>query len=116
MLTVNRKDIGLVTDQKKPQGSRRPKPRVLNLEDWGGQGQETPSPRPRITLKIRGQPVTFLVDTGAQHSVLTHTGGSLNDRTALVQGATGNRRYQRTTEKKVQLTSGQDPKGAPYKS
>ncbi|XP_059108342.1 uncharacterized protein LOC131901049 [Peromyscus eremicus] len=73
---------------------------------WGSQGQEPP-PEPRITLKIGGQPVTFLVDTGAQHSVLTHTGGSLSDRTALVQGATGSRRYRWTTERKVQLASGQ---------
>ncbi|XP_036031513.1 LOW QUALITY PROTEIN: uncharacterized protein LOC118574701, partial [Onychomys torridus] len=68
--------------------------------------QSSPDIRTKLQ-RIGGQPITFLVDTGAQHSVLTHTEGPLSDRSALVQGATGSRRYRWTTERKVQLASGQ---------
>nr|XP_038956092.1 uncharacterized protein LOC120099175 [Rattus norvegicus] len=71
----------------------------------GGQGQEPP-PEPRITLEVGGQPVTFLVDTGAQHSVLTRAHGQLSDRTAWVQGATGGKTYRWTTDRRVQLATG----------
>jgi len=54
----------------------------------------SPPPEPRITLEVGGQPVTFLVDTGAQHSVLTQAPGQLSDRTAWVQGATGSKGLQ----------------------
>lgn len=50
--------------------------------------------------------MTFLVDTGAQHSVLTTTSAPLSGRTAWVQGATGGRNYRWTTERKVDLASG----------
>ncbi|KAL6056187.1 hypothetical protein STEG23_009506 [Scotinomys teguina] len=40
--------------------------------------------------------------------VLTHTGVPLSQRSAWVQGATGSRRYRWTTERKVQLASGQE--------
>nr|NP_955590.1 p14 PR [Moloney murine leukemia virus] len=73
--------------------------------DDGGQGQEPP-PEPRITLKVGGQPVTFLVDTGAQHSVLTQNPGPLSDKSAWVQGATGGKRYRWTTDRKVHLATG----------
>lgn len=46
------------------------------------------------------------MDTGAQHSVLTHNPGPLSDRSAWVQGATGGRRYRWTTERKVHLATG----------
>ncbi|AAB86912.1 Pol, partial [Rauscher murine leukemia virus] len=75
------------------------------LDDQGGQGQEPP-PEPRITLKVGGQPVTFLVDTGAQHSVLTQNPGPLSDKAAWVQGATGGKRYRWTTDRKVHLATG----------
>ena len=52
------------------------------------------------------QPVTFLVDTGAQHSVLTQTSGPLSEQSAWVQGATGGKRYRWTTDRKVQLATG----------
>ncbi|XP_048193187.1 uncharacterized protein LOC125344948 [Perognathus longimembris pacificus] len=71
----------------------------------GGRGQEPP-PEPRITLDVGGQPVTFLVDTGAQHSVLNHNPGPLSDKSAWVQGATGGRRYRWTTDRKVHLATG----------
>lgn len=66
----------------------------------------SPPPEPRITLTVGGQPITFLVDTGAQHSVLTKTPGPLSNRTAWVQGATGGKQYRWTTERKVHLASG----------
>lgn len=66
----------------------------------------SPPPEPRITLKVGGQPVTFLVDTGAQHSVLTQNPGPLSDKSAWVQGATGGKRYRWTTDRKVHLATG----------
>lgn len=65
-----------------------------------------PPPEPRVTLNVGGQPVTFLVDTGAQHSVLTQTQGPLSTRTAWVQGATGGKLHRWTTERKVHLSTG----------
>ena len=50
--------------------------------------------------------MTFLVDTGAQHSVLTRPDGPLSDRSALVQGATGSKNYRWTTDRRVQLATG----------
>ncbi|CAD7690257.1 unnamed protein product [Nyctereutes procyonoides] len=69
-------------------------------------GPGTP-PQPRITLKVEGQPVTFLVDTGAQHSVSTEAKGPLSSKTSWVQGATGGKLYRWTTERKVHLSTGQ---------
>ncbi|CAD7677310.1 unnamed protein product [Nyctereutes procyonoides] len=66
-----------------------------------------PPPEPQITLKVGGQPVTFLVDTGAQHSVLTEAKGPLSSKTSWVQGATGGKLYRWTTERKVHLSTGQ---------
>ncbi|MGE9806544.1 aspartyl protease family protein, partial [Escherichia coli] len=57
-----------------------------------------PPPEPRITLQVGGHPVTFLVDTGAQHSVLNQSPGPLSHRTAWVQGATGGKQYHWTTD------------------
>lgn len=53
-----------------------------------------------------GQPVSFLVDTGAQHSVLNHDPGPLSEKSAWVQGATGGKRYRWTTNRKIQLATG----------
>lgn len=50
--------------------------------------------------------MTFLVDTGAQHSVLTSTTAPLSDLTAWVQGATGGKNYHWTSERKVDLAHG----------
>ena len=50
--------------------------------------------------------MTFLVDTGAQHSVLTKTKGPMSTRAAWLQGATGGKLCQWTTEWKVHLASG----------
>lgn len=50
--------------------------------------------------------MTFLVDTGTQHSVLTRSPGTLSSRTAWVQGATGGKTYHWTTNRQVQLVTG----------
>lgn len=72
----------------------------------GIRARSHPPPEPRITLQVGGQPVTFLVDMGAQHSVFTNTQEPLSTRTAWVQGTTGGKQYRWTTERKVQLASG----------
>lgn len=93
---------------RRPKGPRGgPTTRVLALEeeDSGSRGQEPP-PEPGVTLQIGGRPVTFLADTGAQHSVLTDAAGPLSGRSAWVQEATGGKFYRWTTERKVHLASG----------
>ncbi|CAD7676526.1 unnamed protein product [Nyctereutes procyonoides] len=60
-----------------------------------------------LLLVGSGSPVTFLVDTGAQHSVLTEAKGPLSSKTSWVQGATGGKLYRWTTERKVHLSTGQ---------
>ncbi|XP_029423341.1 uncharacterized protein LOC115071729 [Nannospalax galili] len=79
---------------------------VLTLGDKESRGQELP-PEPRVTLRIGGQLTTFTVDTRAQHSVLTTTKGPMRPKTAWVQGATGEKTYRWTTERKVDLSTGQ---------
>ncbi|CAD7691344.1 unnamed protein product [Nyctereutes procyonoides] len=81
--------------------------RPTNLAKIRGVRARNPPPEPRITLKVGGQPVTFLVDTGAQHSVLTEAKGPLSSKTSWVQGATGGKLYRWTTERKVHLSTGQ---------
>ena len=49
--------------------------------------------------------MTFLVDTGAQHSVLTKTKGPMSTRAAWLQGTTGGKLCRRTTERKLHLAS-----------
>ncbi|KAK1343769.1 hypothetical protein QTO34_014322 [Cnephaeus nilssonii] len=44
---------------------------------------------PRVTLQVRGKPVSFLVDTGAAYSVLTEPMGPVTSKKTSVQGATG---------------------------
>lgn len=45
----------------------------------GGQGSD-PLPEPGVTLRVEGKPVQFLVDTGAQHSVLLESAGPLSNK------------------------------------
>ncbi|CAD7688336.1 unnamed protein product [Nyctereutes procyonoides] len=77
------------------------------VKEIRGVRARNPPPEPRITLKVGGQPVTFLVDTGAQHSVLTEAKGPLSSKTSWVQGATGGKLYRWITERKVHLSTGQ---------
>ena len=48
-------------------------PKYLTLKD-DGQGNQGSDPlsEPRVTLMVEGTPVDFLIDTGAEHSVLKH--------------------------------------------
>lgn len=52
------------------------------------------------------RPVEFLVDTGAQHSVLKKPLGSVSKKTSWVIGATGNERYPWTTHRTIDLGTG----------
>ncbi|CAD7684308.1 unnamed protein product [Nyctereutes procyonoides] len=75
------------------------------VAERGSQGL-APLPEPRVTLKVEGQPVEFLVDTGAQHSVLLQPQGKLANKTSWVQGATGTKQYSWTTRRTVDLGTG----------
>ena len=56
---------------------------------------------------MEGTPIDFLVDTGAQYSVLLEPQGKLAGKTSWVQGATGMKQYQWTTQRSVDLGVGQ---------
>ena len=60
-------------------------------------------PESWITIHVEGKPIGFMVDTGAQHSVLNQKLGTMSKKTSLVQGAMGTKRYCWTTERKVNL-------------
>lgn len=62
-----------------------------------------PLPEPRVTLKVEGKPIDFLVDTGAQHSVLLTPSGTLSKKKSWVIGATGHQQYSWTTNRMVDL-------------
>ncbi|XP_078303750.1 uncharacterized protein LOC144616462 [Panthera onca] len=72
---------------------------------WGGRGSD-PLPKPRVTLQVEGNPVQFLVDTGAQHSVLIRPHGKISKKSSWVQGATGIKKYPWTTQRTVDLGNG----------
>ncbi|KAK1342266.1 hypothetical protein QTO34_015022 [Cnephaeus nilssonii] len=63
-------------------------------------------PRRRVTLRMEGTPVDFLVDTGAQHSFLRTPQGKLANKKSWVQGATGMSQYSWTTRRTVVLGTG----------
>ena len=70
--------------------------------DWGGQGP-APLPESWVTINVEGKPVSFMVDTGAQYSVLNQKFEPMSKKTSLVQGATRTKRYYWTTKRKVDL-------------
>ena len=49
----------------------------------------------------------FLINTGAEHSVLKHLLGKLNNKRTIVIGATGQKQYPWTTVRTVDLGKGQ---------
>ena len=55
---------------------------------------------------MEGTPIDFLVDTGAQYSVLLEPQGKLARKTSWMQGATGMKKYQWTTRRSVDLGTG----------
>lgn len=88
-----------------PKRNPREDSKVLELEElddlgyWGS----TLHREPRVTLKVEGKPIDFLVDTGAQHSVLKQLLGPLSNQKTWVQGATDIKPYPWTTRRKVDL-------------
>lgn len=56
---------------------------------------------------MEGRPVNFLIDTGAQFSVLRRPLGKLSGRASLVQGATGHKKYPWTTARSIDLGRGE---------
>ncbi|KAK1346846.1 hypothetical protein QTO34_000706 [Cnephaeus nilssonii] len=73
--------------------------------DRGSRGSD-PLPEHRVTLRVEGTPIDFLVDTGAQHSVLRTPQGKLANKKSWVQGATGMSQYSWTTQRTVDLGMG----------
>ncbi|XP_053756686.1 uncharacterized protein LOC128776459 [Panthera pardus] len=61
---------------------------------------------PPVTLQVEGNPVQFLVDTGAQHSVLIRPHGKISKKSSWVQGATGIKKYPWTTQRTMDLGNG----------
>ena len=55
---------------------------------------------------MEGNPVQFLVDTGAQHSVLIRPHGKISEKSSWVQGATRIKKYPWTTQRTVDLGNG----------
>ncbi|XP_066195654.1 uncharacterized protein, partial [Sylvia atricapilla] len=47
------------------------------------------SKEPMVTLRLEGKAVTFLVDTGATHSVLNYMEGQIGNKSTAIIGATG---------------------------
>ena len=88
---ARKKDFGSRTAPRDPENRRiwGQKPHSWPWTKTREVTARSPHPEPRITLQVGRQPVTFLVDTGVQHSVLTRSPGPLSNQTAWVQGATG---------------------------
>ena len=55
--------------------------------NYGRQGS-VPLPEPKVTLKVEGKPIQFMVDTGAENSMLVILGVPLSKRQTPVQGRT----------------------------
>ena len=80
--------------EEQPRERISPGTRVLYAgedSDWGSQ-DSAPLPESWVTIHVEGKPVGFMVDTGAQHSVLNKKLGEMSKRTSLVQGATGDKK------------------------
>lgn len=74
--------------------------KVLELvgpDNWRGRYSK-PLLKPWVTLKVEGQTVDFLVDTGAHHSVLKTPLGPLSDKQTWVQGASSSALQPWTTK------------------
>lgn len=74
----------------------------LNSGRRGERGSE-PLPEPRVTRKVKGKPNQFLVDTGAQHSVILQTEGPLSKKKSWVQRATRTKKYSWTNLRSIDL-------------
>ena len=56
---------------------------------------------------VKETPMDFLIDTGAEHSVLKHPLRKLKNKRTIVIGATGQKQYPWTTAHTVDLGKGQ---------
>ena len=72
-----------------------------------GNGAWTPFTVPRVTLTVEVTPMGFLVDTGAEHSVLKQPLGKIKNTRTIVFEATGQKQYPWTTLQTVDLGRGQ---------
>lgn len=91
--TVKRKDTGLKHALERQQGEI---PKFGNSETWTairGDGVWVHLPEPRVTLRVEGKPVDFMVDRRAQNSVLLRADGPITDKKTWIQDATGARLY-----------------------
>lgn len=91
--TVKRKGTGLKHALERQQGEIS---KFGNSETWTairGDRVWVPLPEPRVTLRVEGKPVDFMVDRRAQNSVLLRTGGPITDKKTWIQDATGARLY-----------------------
>ena len=91
---------------KKETDTRPPKVLTLEDEDQWSRGSD-PLPEPRVTLTVEGTPTDFLVDTGAEFSVLTEPLEKLRNEKTIVFGATGQKPYSWITDRKVDLRRSQ---------
>ena len=89
-----------------PKKKGRP-PKVLTLKDDKWRRGSGPLPEPRVTLMVKETPMDFLIDTGAEHSVLKHPLRKLKNKRTIVIGATGQKQYPWTTAYTVDLGKGQ---------
>ena len=53
----------------------------MRIVTRGGQGS-TPLPESWVTINVEGKPVGFMVDTGAQYSVLNQKDGPMSKKVA----------------------------------
>jgi hypothetical protein len=58
-------------------------------------------------LEVEGTPVSFLVDTGTEYSVLKSPLGKIKNKKMIVIGATGQKPYPWTTSRTVDLGKSQ---------
>ena len=91
---------GMTHREKTPPGTQ-----VLYAGEDSDQGSQGSAPLPEswVTIHVEEKPVGFMVDTGAQHSVLNKKLGPISKKTSVVQGAMGTKRSCWTTERKVNL-------------
>ena len=90
-----------------------PGTRVLYAGEDSDSGSRDSAPLPEswVTIHVEGKPVGFMVDTGAQHSVLNQRLGPMSKKTSLVQGNHGDKKIllDHRTESKSR-----DPPGVPF--
>jgi hypothetical protein len=73
-------------------------------EDWGSQDLDFLT-KPRVILRVEEKPLDFLVDTGAQHSMLLKAKGPLSSKRSWVLGIR-HKKYSWTTWRTVDLGKG----------